>query len=114
MNDKYNFAMYVPEIKHSEWEVKEGKVTLYFKVNDPVKKFASWLVKKSPSCDVELDDMCSQAWLSIDGEKSIYDISKIMAKMYNEEINVSIYRLVTYMRYISKRGWIAFKEVKQQ
>lgn len=113
MKDKYNFSMYVPEIRHNEWEFKDGKVTLYFKVNDPVKRFAAWLVKKSPSCDVEFDEMCSQVWLAIDGEKSVYDISKIMAEKYNEEINKSLYRLITYMRYVAKKGWVSFKEVKK-
>ena len=111
--DEYNFLLYVPEIKHNNWKVVDNKVVIYFKVKDPVKKFVGWLYKTSPACDVTFDELCTKAWLLIDGEKSIYDIAKIMAKECNESIDDSIYRVVPYMRYIAKKGWIDFKEVKK-
>lgn len=112
---KYNFLMYVPEIKHDTWEVNdEGRVVLYFKVNDPIKRFAGWLVKKNPNCDMTFDEPCSDAWLMINGENSIYDIVKVMQKKYNDSTENAIYRLTTYMKFLSKRGWITFKKVKEE
>ena len=109
----YNFLLYVPEIKHDNWKVVEDKVVIYFSVKDPVKRFVGWLYKKSPTCDVTFDNLCSKAWLFIDGKNSIYDIAKKMAKECNENIDSSIHRIVPYMRYIAKKGWISFKEVKE-
>ena len=112
-DNKYNFLKYVPEIKHDDWKVKNNKVTLYFKVTDPIRKFAGWLVKKSPNCDLEFDELCSKAWLCIDGERCLLDIARILSKESGDKLNDSIYRLVTYMKYLSKRGWISFKKVKE-
>lgn len=110
---EYNFLLYVPEIKHSDWKLVDSKVVIYFKVKDPVKRFVGWLYKTSPTCDVTLDDLCTKAWLLIDGKKSIYDIAKVMAKECNENIDSAISRSVPYMKYIAKKGWITFKEVKK-
>ncbi|MCS4473219.1 PqqD family peptide modification chaperone [Clostridium botulinum] len=59
---------------------------------------------------MKFDKMSSEVWLSIDGEKSILDIAKIMSDKYGDKLEDSIYKLVTYIRYVSKRGWIAFKK----
>lgn len=112
---KYNFLLYVPEIKYDDWKLNdEGRVVLYFKVNDPIKRFAGWLVKKKPNCDMVFDEPCSDAWLMINGENSIYDIVKVMGKKHNDSMENAIYRLTTYMKFLSKRGWITFKKVKEE
>lgn len=113
-NNRRNFLMYVPEIKYKNWKENNGKVILYFEVKDPIKKFAGWLVKKSPNCDMEFDELCSFAWLSIDGERSIYDIAKIMSLKSDDSIDDSIYRIITYMKFLSKKGWINFKKIKEE
>ena len=111
-NDKYNFALYVPVIKQNTWELKEnGLVTLHLTVKDPVRRFAGWLVKKSPKTTLDLDELSSKAWLLIDGQRSIYEISKEMSKG-NKDAKDELRRLVTFVRYCSKRGWITYKEVK--
>ena len=51
--DKYNFALYVPVIKDKNWELQDnGKVVLHLTVKDPVRRFAGWLVKKSPKTEL--------------------------------------------------------------
>lgn len=107
---KHNFALYVPEIKINEWEEKDGKVVLSIKVNDPVKKFLAWMVKRTPVTKLELDDRSSTVWILIDGKATVYDIAKQMSEKYKEDINGELYRLVTYLKYLAKRGWIRFKE----
>lgn len=107
---KHNFALFVPEIKHNDWEEKDGKIILCLKINDPVKKFLAWMVKRNPVTNLKFDDRCSTVWKYIDGERTIYDIAKIMSKIYKEDINKELYRLVTYLKYLSKRGWIKYKE----
>ena len=112
--DKYNFALYVPVIKHQQWENDAGRVTLHITTKDPVKKFAGWLVKKSPVTTLDLDEMGSKAWLLIDGEKSIYEISKEINKDGKDTPEEALRRLVTFVRYLAKKGWITFKGVRRR
>ncbi|HCQ91174.1 MULTISPECIES: PqqD family protein [unclassified Clostridium] len=107
---KHNFALFVPEIKHNDWKEENGKVILCLKINDPVKKFLAWMVRRTPMTNLELDDRCSMVWKHMDGSRTVYDIAKLMAEKYKEDVNGELYRLVTYLKYLSKRGWIKFKE----
>lgn len=110
--DEHNFLLYVPEITHNDWEVVEGKVLLNFKVTNPITKFAGFLAKKEPKRDMLLDSMCTSAWLQIDGKRSIYEIAKIQASKTDDEFNEDLRRLIIFIKYISKRGWVRYKEVK--
>ncbi|ARC86637.1 coenzyme PQQ synthesis D family protein [Clostridium argentinense CDC 2741] len=107
---KHNFALFVPEIKHNDWKEKNGRVILCLKINDPVRKFLAWMVRRTPMTNLELDDRCSTVWKHMDGNRTVYDIAKLMAEKYREDVNGELYRLVTYLKYLSKRGWIKFKE----
>lgn len=107
---KHNFALFVPEIKHNDWEEKNGRVILCLKINDPVRKFLAWMVRRTPMTNLELDDRCSTVWKYMDGNRTVYDIAKLMAEKYREDVNGELYRVVTYLKYLSKRGWIKFKE----
>ena len=109
--DKYNFALYIPKLKNNNWELMDnGKVLLKLTVKDPVRRFAGWLVKKSPKTELELDELSSKAWCLIDGKRSIYEISKEMSKDSNDPED-ELRRLVTFIRYCSKKGWVTYKEV---
>ncbi len=110
LDTKHNFALFVPEIKHNDWKEENGKVILCLKINDPVKKFLAWMVRRTPMTNLELDDRCSMVWKHMDGSRTVYDIAKLMAEKYKEDVNGELYRLVTYLKYLSKRGWIKFKE----
>ena len=112
--DKYNFALYVPVIKHQQWENNAGRVTLHITTRDPIKKFAGWLMKKSPVTSIDLDEMGSKAWLLINGEKSIYEISKEINKDGKDTSEEALRRLVTFVRYLAKKGWITFKGVRSR
>ncbi|MEG1254286.1 PqqD family protein [Clostridium sp.] len=112
-NDEKNFLLYVPEIKHKDYKVDEKNiVTMYFQHNKVSEKFARWLVKKSNISATTLDEKCSAVWLLIDGKRNIYEIALEMADEFDDTKEIAIERLVTYMRYVSKKGWIKFTEVK--
>ena len=112
--DKYNFALYIPAIKHNEWENEAGRVTLRYTVQDPVRRFAGWLVKKSPSITLDLDEMGSRAWLLIDGQKSVYEISKEINQDGKDTPEEALRRLVAFLRFLAKKGWIYFKGVRSR
>jgi len=72
------------------------------------------MVKRTPETKLELDERCSTVWKYIDGNRTVYDIAKLMAETYKENVDGELYRLVTYLKYISKRGWIKFKEYDKE
>ncbi|WP_456059653.1 PqqD family peptide modification chaperone [Brachyspira pilosicoli] len=111
--DKHNFVLYVPEIIHTNWKINDnGKVLLIFDVNNPITKIAAWLLKKKPNKDIEFDELCTSAWLNIDGEKCIFEIAKIQKQNSNDNFKYSLIRLIKFMHYIQGRRWIRYKKVK--
>lgn len=111
--DKHNFVLYVPEIIHTNWKINDnGKVLLIFDVNNPITKIAAWLLKKKPNKDIEFDELCTSAWLNIDGEKCIFEIAKIQKQNSNDNFKDSLIRLIKFMHYIQSRRWIRYKKVK--
>lgn len=113
-NDKHNFVLYVPEITHDDWELKEEKVLLNFEVKHPLTKFAGFLAKKRPKKDMLLDELGSSAWLLIDGERSIFEIARIQSKKTDDEFKEDLRRLVEFIKFISKKGWVRYKKVKDR
>jgi hypothetical protein len=107
--DKYNFVLYIPEIKRHDFRVTNGgRVVLEFKIN-PVKMLMGKLVNKIPLSTLELDELSSSAWLSMDGRRSILDIARIQSEKTGDDIDEAARRIVQFMRYIAHRGWIRFK-----
>ncbi len=110
--DKYNFVLYVPEIRHHGFTVNDaGCVVLDLDIS-PVKRLMGKLVNREPVSDIELDELSSSAWLSIDGERSILEIARIQSGKTGDDIDEAAQRIAKFMRYLAKRGWIRFKEVK--
>ncbi|PKM94817.1 MAG: PqqD family protein [Firmicutes bacterium HGW-Firmicutes-1] len=114
VKDKYNFALYVPVIKYKDWEIIEGRVKLYFHIKDPIRRFAGWLVKKSPAHDLTFDELSSITWITVDGKKTIFEISKLINKDNKDTMEESLRRVVTFFRYLAKKGWITFIEAKPE
>jgi len=110
--DKYNFVLYVPEIRHKEFRVSDaGTVTLELDI-PPAKRLMGWLANRKPVSDIEFDELSSAAWLSIDGARSILDIARLQSEKTGDDIDESSRRVAAFMRYVLKRGWVRFKEVK--
>ena len=107
--DKYNFVLYIPEIKRQNFRVTNGgRVVLEFEIN-PIKMLMGRLVNKVPLSTLELDELSSSAWLSMDGRRSILDIARIQSRKTGDDIDEAARRIVQFMRYIAKKGWIRFK-----
>jgi len=108
--DKYNFVLYVPVIKHTQFRVTDaGRVVLDFDIN-PAKKLMGKMVNRTPVSDLELDELASSAWLSIDGARSVLDIARIQSERTGDDIDESARRVVQFMRRVAKSGWIKFKQ----
>jgi len=49
----------------------------------------------------------------MNGSRSILDIARIQSGKTGDDIDEAVRRIVKFMRYIAKRGWIKFKEVQK-
>jgi hypothetical protein len=105
---KENFLLYRPLRKIENWEVNDEKVKLFFHHNKPAEKFMRWLIKKSNINDIELDARGSMVWQLCDSTKTVYDIVLLMMEKFNETEQNSTERLIMFLRYLSRRGWITF------
>lgn len=113
-NSEDNFLLYIPKKKHETWEVRNNKVYLIFHHNKSIEKFVRWLVKKPNVSDMELDEIGSKVWLCIDGQSTVYEIGQEMEKIFGEKINPVYDRLIMYLRYLNRKGWISFLRGNQQ
>lgn len=118
-----NFLLYIPVKKHKDWEKKDGNVYLIFYHKKLVERFMRWLVKKPAVSDIKLDYIGTKVWESMNGKNTVYDIGQILLsipQLKDEYKNLSednsseychpIYnRLIMYLRYLNKKGWISFK-----
>jgi len=107
-----NFLLFVPHIKHTEWTEKNGLVLLIFHHNHPIQKAANWLVKKSSTSDMKFDDLGSTVWKAIDGKRNIYEIGEIIKAKFGESCDPVYERLIMYVRYLNRRGWIYFENIE--
>lgn len=110
MFNKKNKEKYKPLRKIEQWEVNGEKVKLFFNHNNLVEKFMRWLIKKPKVSDIELDEMGSMVWQLCDGTKTVYDIALAMVKRFNDSEQNSIDRLIMFLRYLSRKGWITFEK----
>jgi len=94
--DKYNFVLYVPEIRHQRFRVTDALMAR--------------LVHGQAVCEIELDPLSSSAWLSMDGTRSVLDVARIQSEKTGDDLDEAVRRIVKFTRYIAKRGWIRFKE----
>jgi len=103
-----NFLLYRPLRKVEHWEINDQKVKLFFHHDKIVERFTRWLIKKSNISDLQLDERGSTVWELCDGTKTVYDIVLVMMEKFNETEQESIDKIITFLRYLSRRGWITF------
>jgi len=109
-----NFMLYIPKKKHETFEVNKGIVKLIFYHDKLVEKFARWLTKKPYISDMEFDQLGSMVWILIDGEKTVYDIGQGLINEFGKSCEPVYDRLVMYLRYLNRKGWISFERGRQE
>lgn len=113
-NPQENFLLFIPHLRHLDWIEKDGLVLLIFHHNHPIQKAANWLVKKSRTSDIKLDDLSSTVWKAIDGKRNITQIGELVKSKYGESCEPVYDRLVMFLRYLNRRGWIYFENPSQK
>lgn len=108
-----NFLLYIPFKKHTTFELRDDKVFLVFYHKKLIERFLRWLVKKPSVSYIELDEIGTIVWLSIDGEKSVYSIGQELSQRLGERAEPLYERLTMYIRYLNRKGWIGFNRGEQ-
>lgn len=108
-----NFLLYTPKKKHQLYEIRNKKVVLIFHHNKPIERFIRWLVKKPTISDITLDEMGSEIWLLIDGNNNVYDIGQKLFAKFGSKCEPIYDRLILYLRYLNKKGWIYFEKTQK-
>lgn len=113
-NVQDNFLEYIPCKRHKTWEVnKNGNINLIFYHDKLVEKFMRWLVKKPYKSDIELDELGSTVWNLVNGKNNVFDIGKKLTDEYGDKCQPVYDRLIMYLRYLNRRGWIYFERGNQ-
>lgn len=107
-----NFLLFVPHKKHKDWIEKKGIVYLVFHHDHPIQKAANWLVKKSNTSDLKLDELGSTVWKAIDGKRNIYEIGEVVKAKFGASCEPVYERLIMFVRYLNRRGWIYFENTE--
>lgn len=110
---KDNFMLYIPYRNHKAWVEKESKVYLIFTHDKKIERLASWLTSRSQATDIELDKMATTVWKLINNERTVYKIGQDLLETYGQECNPVYSRLIMYLRYLNKKGWIKFRKVDE-
>ncbi|MDQ7094613.1 PqqD family protein [Desulfosporosinus sp. PR] len=108
-----NYLCYIPRRQHKQWEIRDGKVLLLFEHDKLIEKFARWLVKKPYSSDLELDEIGSQVWSYIDDRSTVFEIGQKLQTDFGAEFDPRYQRLISYLNYLNKKGWILFRRSPQ-
>lgn len=105
-----NFLLYIPVKNHATFEEKNDRIYLVFHHDKFIEKFARKLFKKPNITDIELDELGSEVWRLIDGNKTILQIIEKMREKFGEKCEPINERLILFIRYLNKRNWIKFNK----
>ncbi|KLU61294.1 coenzyme PQQ synthesis protein D (PqqD) [Peptococcaceae bacterium CEB3] len=105
---KDNYLLYIPVKKHRHWELRNDVVFLVFEHDKPAERFVHWLVKKPTVSDLELDRVGSKVWQNIDGQNTVYQIGQNIGREFGQAFDPDFQRLMRFLNYLNKKGWISF------
>lgn len=115
MKKKENFLDFVPE-KASKitWEINaEDLIKLTIPRDGIFDKIASKVFRASNKYILDLDAHGSFVWQCIDGQSTVYDISKKIHNKFGNDAEPVIERLLTYLNILKNNEFITFNNVKK-
>ncbi|WXR61519.1 PqqD family protein [Peptostreptococcaceae bacterium AGR-M142] len=106
-----NVINYIPvtneKIKTKE---EENLVVLVKERNNFFDNFMNRIFSTPRELKINLDELGSKAWLMIDGQSSIYDISKKIEVQLDKDEDKLIDRLILFFRYLYNNDLIKFRK----
>ena len=109
MSKKDNFLDYVPRRnKNYEYDVSDdGIVTIHIRWKGPYHKIATVLFKKPETSHIDLDKIGSFVWLSMDGKKTVYELSEEFAAAFPDE-EKPVERLAEFLKILHNNEFIVY------
>lgn len=107
-----NYMDYKPLINPNfNWrEDEKGRVTVEIVHKGFYNKIAQKFFKVSPISNIELDEYGSFVWKLIDGDNTIYNISKEVHNKFGEKAEPLLNRLVKYFQILKDHKFIIYNK----
>ena len=109
----YNYLDFTP-CHNQEFIVEDGKVKLV------IPKFKSNFMKslipksKSETFKVKLDEIGSEVWLLIDGNRRVHEIAKLLREKVGKKAEPAEERITKFLTDLHYQKFIYFKELKKE
>lgn len=107
-----NFLDLIP-IKNTEldWEEDEkGRVRVILKRDKLLEKLVRPFIKSPKNMKVNLEEMGSFVWKTIDGEKTVLEIGECVKAEFGEEAEPLYERLATYINILRNNKFITLEK----
>lgn len=104
-----HFMLYIPVKNPNNWTHKDNVVYLVFKHDKPIERLVAWLTGKPTARDLRFDKLAIKAWQLIDGSNNVFKIGQVLQKEFGKDCEPVYDKLIAYLRYLNRRGWIKFK-----
>lgn len=116
MAQKENLLDYVP--RHNKlypWHFnKEGHVEVQIEHVGPFHKIAQVFFKRPRYSDIELEDMGSFIWQQIDGQKTVFEIGKLLHEEFGDRAEPLYDRLGAYIQSLHLQKFIVYENKLQK
>ena len=97
--------------EHLRWSQDDkGLVTLDIDNKGIFNRLAQILLKKPKVSHIHLDELGSFVWPMIDGEKTIFDIGKLVESHFGEKAHPLYERLAKYFQILDSYHFITWNE----
>ena len=84
MKNKNNLSKIPKKSQNISWEMENEKIVITVENKGIFNFVMQFLLKKPKKSKIHLDEMGSFIWREIDGEKSVYDISKRLSEKFGK------------------------------
>ena len=110
MSNKENYLDYIPKKSDKiQWkELDNGLIQIIKPRNSLLDKAVRKLFFTPDKFVVDLDEMGSFIWKSIDGENNIYEISLLLKDEFKEKAEPLYERLIQYMNILKNNGIVDY------
>ncbi|MDK2919061.1 MAG: hypothetical protein PWQ37_1794 [Candidatus Petromonas sp.] len=109
-----NFLELVPVKKESqEWKInEEGLVQIIIPRDGVLDKIVRVFFKTPKVMKIDLDELGSFVWESIDGKKNVREIAQLIKDEFGEKAEPLYERLGTYINILRNNKFITLKKVR--
>jgi len=106
-----NYLDFIPTINPQvHWDTEDNLVILETSRNGIFDKIAQKIFKVPKKSHIKLDKHGSYVWRCIDGNRSIYDISKDVHKKFDKDAEPLLDRLVTFFNILHDNKFIKLEK----